>query len=220
MPLTTPSGLLTHTPCFQVHVALPCMSLGFGAARQCRARNRQPRREVHWFSLPRLSARVDDDEHRPANLDRDMLALSHALVGLTLFGPLVFGVPVWADDALVIEVFTTSEQRVVGAEHERLRTATVTTYAVDGLERFESELSEGLPADPEAAKAEALRRIQRLDDARMAPAKNAAVGLAKAAQYGIDRYPAIVFDGQAVVYGVTELVEALDRFEAWQREQT
>ncbi len=149
-----------------------------------------------------------------------MLALSHALVGLALFGPLAFSAPVWAGDALVIEVFTTSEQRVVGAEHERLKTATITTYAVDGLERFESGLSEGLPGDPEAAKAEALRRIQRLDDARMAPAKNAAVGLAKAVQYGVDRYPAIVFDGQAVVYGVTDLVEALGRYAAWQREQT
>lgn len=149
-----------------------------------------------------------------------MLALSHALVGLALFGPLAFSVPVWASDALVIEVFTTSEQPVVGGEHERLRTATVTIYAVDGLERFESGLSEGLPNDPDAAKAEALRRIQHPDEARMGPAKNAAFGLAKAVQYGVDRYPAIVFDGRAVVCGVTDLVEALDRYEAWQREQT
>lgn len=149
-----------------------------------------------------------------------MLALSQVLVGLTLFGPLAFNVPVWAGDALVIEVFTTGEQPVVAAEHERLRASTITTFAVDGLERFESGLSEGLPADPEAAKAEALRRIQRLDDARMAPAKNAAFGLSKAVQYGVDRFPAIVFDGRAVVFGVTDLVEALDRFEGWQREQT
>ena len=63
------------------------------------------------------------------------------------------------------KIAATSEQPVVGAEHERLRTATITSYAVDGLERFESELSEGLPADPDTAKAAALRRIQRLDDA-------------------------------------------------------
>ncbi len=149
-----------------------------------------------------------------------MLALSHALVGLTPFGPLAFGGPAWAGDALVIEAFAASEQPIIGAEHERLRTATITIYAVDGLERFESGLSEGLPADPEAAKAEALRRIQHLDDARMVPAKNAAFGLAKAVQYGVDRYPAIVFDERVVVYGVTDLVEALDRFEAWQRERT
>ena len=36
----------------------------------------------------------------------------------------------------------------------------------------------------------------------------------------VDRYPAIVFDGRAVVYGVTDLVQALNRYEAWQREQT
>lgn len=149
-----------------------------------------------------------------------MLALSAALVGLALFGPMAFSVPAWAGDALVIEVFTTSEQRVVGGEHERLRTATITNYVVDGLERFESGLSEGLSGDTEAAKAEALRRIQRLDDARVVPAKNAALGLAKAVQYGVDRYPAIAFDGHAVVYGVTDLVEALDRFETWQRDQT
>ncbi len=149
-----------------------------------------------------------------------MLALSHALVGLTLFGPLALSAPAWAGDALIIEVLSTNEQPVVGAEHKRLRTATITSYAVDGLERFESGLSESLPADPDAARAEALRRIQHLDDARMAPAKNAAFGLAKAVQYGVDRYPAIVFDGRAVVYGVTNLVQALDRFEAWQREQT
>ena len=52
----------------------------------------------------------------------------------------------------------------------------------------------------------------------MAPAKNAAIGLAKAVQYGIDRYPAIVFDGRVVVYGVTDLVEALDRYKAWRWE--
>lgn len=148
-----------------------------------------------------------------------MLALSNALVVLTLFGPLVFSAPVWAGDALVIEVFSTSEQPIVGAKHERLRTVTITIYAVDGLKRFESGLSEGLPADPDAAKAEALRRIQHLDYARMVPAKNAAFGLAKAVQYGVDRYPAIVFEGRAVVYGVTGLVEAHNHYEAWQREQ-
>jgi integrating conjugative element protein (TIGR03757 family) len=65
---------------------------------------------------------------------------------------------------------------------------------------------------------EALRRVQQLDDTRMAPAKNAAIGLAKAIQYGVDRYPAIVLNERAVVYGVTDLVEALNRYEAWHRE--
>ena len=147
-----------------------------------------------------------------------MLTFSHAMVGLALFVLLGAGPPVWAGEVLGVEVFTTAGRPVTGAAHDRLRAAAVTTYAVDGLERFESRLSEGLPADAKAAKAEALRRVQQLDDAHMAPAKNAAIGLAKAVQYGIDRYPAVVFDGQVVVYGLTDLVEALDRYDAWRWE--
>ncbi|MGB5743101.1 MAG: TIGR03757 family integrating conjugative element protein [Sedimenticolaceae bacterium] len=140
------------------------------------------------------------------------------LVGLALLVPFGAGLPVWATEALSVQVFTTDEQPVVGADHERLRAATLTNYAVDGLDRFESTLSDGLPVDPETAKEEALGRIQEIDDAYMAPAKNAAIGLAKAIQYGVDSYPAIVFDERAVVYGVTDLVEALNRYEAWHRE--
>jgi len=148
-----------------------------------------------------------------------MATFSHALVGLALFVLVGAGPPVRAGEMLGAEVFTTSERPVTGAGDERLQTATLMTYHVDGLERFDSRLSEGLPADPKAAKAEALRRVQQLDDARMTLAKNAAIGLAKAVQYGVDRYPAVVFDGQVVVYGLTDLVEALDRYDAWQREQ-
>jgi len=147
-----------------------------------------------------------------------MLAISHAVVALMLFGLFTLGAPVWAGNSLVLEVFTTVERSVTGDEDERLRTASVTTYAVDGIERFESTLSEGLPADPETAKAVALRQIQQIEADLAAPAKTAAIGLAKAIQYGVDRYPAIVFDGQAVVYGVTDVQIALAHYRTWRRE--
>jgi integrating conjugative element protein (TIGR03757 family) len=44
----------------------------------------------------------------------------------------------------------------------------------------------------------------------------AATALAKAMQVGVDRYPAVVFDGEAVVYGVTDLTFALEQYRAWQ----
>ena len=140
----------------------------------------KPRSYRSGFSLPPFPVRADDGRYRPATRDRDMLALSHALVGLSLFGPLVFSAPVWAGDVLSVEVFTESKRPVNGANHKRLRAATVTTYAVDGLQRFESRLSEGLPTYAEAAKVEAIERFQQLDSARMAPPKNAAFGLVKA----------------------------------------
>ena len=149
-----------------------------------------------------------------------MLALSHTLVALTLFGPLLFSGVLQAGERLSLEVFTAAEFPVSGQDDRRLQGATVTVYAVDDLEQFETTLSQNLPADAGAAKAEALRRIGELDDARMAPAKDAAIGLAKAVQYGVDRYPAIVLDGRAVVYGVTDLVDAAARYETWRRGQS
>ena len=149
-----------------------------------------------------------------------MLAISHALVALTLFGPLLFSAALQAGEPLTLEVFTAAEFPVSGRDDRRLQGATVTVYAVDGLEQFESTLSQNLPADADAAKAEALRRIGELDDARMAPAKDAAIGLAKAVQYGVDRYPAVVVNGTVVVYGVTDLVDAAARYEAWRRGQS
>jgi integrating conjugative element protein (TIGR03757 family) len=45
-------------------------------------------------------------------------------------------------------------------------------------------------------------------------------GLVKAQQYRLDRLPAIVFDnGQAVVYGVTDLEAALSHYRQWRRAQ-
>jgi len=148
-----------------------------------------------------------------------MPALPHALLGLALFGPPLHSGAVQVAEPLSIEAFTTPEFPISGKGDRRLLGETVTVHLVDGLEQFESALSEGLPNDAEAAKAEALRRIGELNETGIAPPKNAAIGLAKAVEYGVDRYPAIVFEGRAVIYGVTDLVEALDRYDAWQREQ-
>ena len=60
-----------------------------------------------------------------------------------------------------------------------------------------------------------LQRIQQLDEQTTTAIQNAAVGLAKAMQYGIDRYPAIVFGGEVVVYGLTDLNAALDHYRTW-----
>ena len=149
-----------------------------------------------------------------------MLAPSHALVRLVLMGPLLFSDPVAAGEFLNVDVFTAADSSISGKADPRLRAATVTVYAVDGLTQFESALSHDLPTDADAAKREALRRIGALTDPRIAPAKNAAIGLARAVQFGVDRYPAIVFNSTAVIYGVTDLGEALQRYDVWLGDQS
>jgi integrating conjugative element protein (TIGR03757 family) len=89
------------------------------------------------------------------------------------------------------------------------------SYNLDGIQRIESQLSQGLTADPEQSKQVVLQRFQQLNEEDRTRMQQAAIGLAKAVQYGIDRYPAIVFDGGAVIYGVTDIHEALLRYRLW-----
>lgn len=125
--------------------------------------------------------------------------------------------------ALLVEVFSTTDQAVrrgmLAGSDEAHQPLNVHVYELDGISYFEAQLSNALPVDPNHAKQIAIQRIQVLDEQTKAGVQNAAVGLAKAMQYGIDRYPAIVFDGKTVVYGVTDIGEALDRYRQWREGQ-
>lgn len=120
-----------------------------------------------------------------------------------------------AANSPTIEIFTTVDRPITIAESVRQRAAALTIYHVDGLERFEAYLSQALPNEPAAAEVEALRRLQTLDTTTMRSVKDAAHGLTLASQYDIERAPAIVFDGHAVVYGVNDIHAVLARYERW-----
>lgn len=117
----------------------------------------------------------------------------------------------------VIEVFTSTKYPLVDTDtkgsESQLRGLEITIYEIDGIQSVEHALSHDLSADPEYSKRMALQRIQRLDEQTRSIMQSAAQGLAKAMQYGIDRYPAIVFDGQAVIYGVTDLQAAIEHYQ-------
>jgi integrating conjugative element protein (TIGR03757 family) len=88
-------------------------------------------------------------------------------------------------------------------------------YRLDGIQSMERTLSDDLPPDAVAAKQIVLQRLQHMGQRSTAQMRQAAVGLAKVMQYGIDRVPAIVFDGTVVIYGVTDPDEALQRYRRW-----
>ena len=116
------------------------------------------------------------------------------------------------EQAPTIEVFTDSSLQIVsGNDH-------TTVYLIDRIYKLQEALSIDLPADPESAKSLALQRFQRMDTQLSRELENAAKGLVQATQYGIDRYPAIVFDGQAVVYGLTDIYAASQLYQRWQAE--
>jgi integrating conjugative element protein (TIGR03757 family) len=109
-----------------------------------------------------------------------------------------------------VEVFTDSGHPVAHTE----AFADVTVYRLDGLAQAQDQLSEGLPSDPTEASRIAAQRLDAqpmLNEQMM----QAGQGLTLAhLQYRLDRYPAIVFDGETVIYGVTDLAVAYRLYEA------
>ena len=144
------------------------------------------------------------------------------LVSLVLFAGTTFANQREPNPPHVIEVFTSAQYPVVEIDAtgsgSHLQGPVITVYEIDGIQSVERELSLNLPVEPQPSKQIALQRIQNLDEQTRSRMQASATALAKAMQYGIDRFPAIVFDGQAVVYGVTDLQVALAHHESWRTE--
>lgn len=117
----------------------------------------------------------------------------------------------------LVEIFTAVSHPIQEFRRPVPGLSKVHVYRIDRLHRLESRLSEDLPSDPELARQQALDRLQKIPETDRARLQQAAVGLARAAHYGIDRYPAMVFNGHAVVYGLTDLKAALTHYRHWYR---
>ena len=117
-----------------------------------------------------------------------------------------------------IEIFTTIDQPISAidtfvAKHPEIE---VRIHRLDAIKQVEDKLSQGLSADPDKAKRLVLRKLQQLGKATRSQLEHSARSLAKAVQYGVEKYPAIVFDGELVIYGLTDLSAALMHYRHWQ----
>ena len=166
-----------------------------------------PSVRIPAFTLHHLSPRSwTSPSSRTINMSR-MHGLSLALMILVLRPDQAEAI-----DSLprTVEVFVDTAASIEGQSDPRLRNASVSIYRVDGVATLERQLSDGLPNNEEAAKAQAISRLDRIAAADRDRAKEAALGLLLVLRYGVDRYPAIVFDGRVIVYGMTDLGAALD----------
>jgi len=118
----------------------------------------------------------------------------------------------WAGDPAV-EIFTDRAHPLTNIE--ALPGATI--YRIDRLVRMQEKLSDSLPADEKEAARIAKQRSMNIDRDAVT---QAAQGLVLAhLKYQLDRYPAIVFAGQSVIYGVTDLALAKRLYEESRREK-
>lgn len=107
-----------------------------------------------------------------------------------------------AGSVVTVEVFSNSAIPLS-------RAGTATVYLLDGLQLLEAELSAGLPGDEAQAQKLASERMRRLGPQLQQRVSNVAKGLTLARQYGIEHVPAVVIDGSAIVYGVTDVEQAV-----------
>lgn len=115
---------------------------------------------------------------------------------------------------LRVEVFT-ADPVTTAMAGPRDTDVELKVYRLDGIQQVERALSVDLPLDPASARRGVLARLQRLDPQATASMQRAAVGLVRAVEYHIDRWPAVVFDETAIVYGVTDLTETLRIYRRW-----
>ena len=124
--------------------------------------------------------------------------------------------PLWAE-TLTVEAFTDSGQLPISVLQKP--GLTVTLYDLSAPKHIEQELSAGLSTNPEAAAKVASQFIQANQEALAQRLMMAYQSHTKAMDYGLTHYPALVFNGQAIIYGVTDVLDGLNRFQTWQETQ-
>ncbi len=123
--------------------------------------------------------------------------------------------------ALTLEVITDQPAQIRAVAPLRKQGMTVTVYDLKAGERHAQALAKGLTGPDQLALQQVQQRIANIGrkqfEAQLQLAYQAVI---KAVAYQLDRHPAVVFNqGEAVVYGVTDLSQAVGYYQQWLRQQ-
>ena len=120
-----------------------------------------------------------------------------------------------AQGVLTVEVFANSAMHItpVPAQGQALPYK-LSVYRLDALQRIETTLNQQLPQKEADARAWLQANQARLKREVTPQAVAAANGIALAHHYKIKRLPAMVIDRKAVVYGLTDVGAAIERYQA------
>lgn len=111
----------------------------------------------------------------------------------------------------VVTYIGTNDYEIVNAGAAEAHGVRLVVYNLDAHRNLEKRLSADLPDDPVEAERIANERLEALDGRTV---QEAFRGVALAIQWDLRKAPAIVFGaGEQVIYGVTDLEEALKRWE-------
>jgi len=140
----------------------------------------------------------------------------HLLLIAVLFPALLQAASTGASMPSSIEVFTNARYPISGTASASV---SIQIYDIDAPDRLEDALSADLPPDPEQAKTIAFKRLNDLGAELADMVDQAYEGVTKAMSYELTKIPAVVFDdGVSVVYGISDLNEAIKHYQLWQQE--
>ncbi len=124
-------------------------------------------------------------------------------------------------NALTLEVITDHPNQIRDADKLRQQGMTVTVYDLTAGDRMANEMSKGLTGPDQLAHKQVQQRIAVIGRNHFeAQLKQAFQAVIQSVAYQLDRHPAVVFNqGEAVVYGVTDLKTALQLYQHWKASQ-
>ena len=119
--------------------------------------------------------------------------------------------------AQTVEVFTDAAWPVTGQAALARQGLTVIVYDLSAPAAWETTLSVGLPADPDQALSIARSRLRSIPTDELRRQVEASQrGEQRRQQLGLVQLPAVVIDGQIVVYGLIDLAAVWARYRQWQ----
>jgi len=119
----------------------------------------------------------------------------------------------WPESVLVV---TSDKYPVVTPDAFKSYIPKVTLLNLDSVSQIENRLSKGLAANEKLATAEFHRRVEAIGKAQLeSDLRNAYQAVGAAMTYRLERYPVVIFDEKAVVYGLTDLSQALEKYRQW-----
>lgn len=86
-------------------------------------------------------------------------------------------------------------------------------YWMDGIARMGDELSKGLPKTEKEAMAYMAEKRPAIEQKYRPHIANAGRGITLGMKYGIEKIPAIVINQESVIYGLTDVNEAIAHFQ-------
>lgn len=150
-----------------------------------------------------------------------MKAATFRVINYVAFCATLLSAPAHAGEGILVEAIHSDDFPLAGIEDLAGQGIEVKTYNLDDGKRLTANLATGLPPNQEQAKRTLEQRFKQQGmEAVKQQFMRAFQGRIVGVQYGVSRYPAVVFNqGQAVVYGVTDLSRALAIYREWLRSQ-